>query len=286
MAIGDRNYGEGSSREHAAMEPRFRGGVVIITRSFARIHETNLKKQGLVPLTFADPATYDLIGEDDRINVLDLPPVPGKNVRCQIVKPDGSTIDFEGVHTFSDEQVEWFKAGSALNVVRRKVAEGKALTWTCVDALRTNGAVRGFTAEPVERRHGRRAARRRPLRAERRQPAAVAGGRGEGPSVRAGDGRPDAAGVAGVHGRAAPPGKRAVRVRAGPPATPPVAVPNAAHRRHPVGAGRAGHRRRPEQDRDHGRQRPTARRWSAGPASTRSAGASCWRPGPAGWAAC
>ncbi len=124
VAIGDRNYGEGSSREHAAMEPRFRGGVVIITRSFARIHETNLKKQGLVPLTFADPDTYELIGEGDRINVLDLPPVPGKNVRCQIVKPDGSTVDFEGKHTFSDEQVEWFKAGSALNVVRRKVAEG------------------------------------------------------------------------------------------------------------------------------------------------------------------
>jgi len=125
VAIGDRNYGEGSSREHAAMEPRFRGGVVIITRSFARIHETNLKKQGMVPLTFADPATYDQIGEDDRINVLDLPPVPGKNLRCQIVKPDGTTIDFEGVHTFSPEQVEWFQAGSALNVVRRKVADGK-----------------------------------------------------------------------------------------------------------------------------------------------------------------
>jgi aconitate hydratase len=124
VAIGDRNYGEGSSREHAAMEPRFRGGVVIITRSFARIHETNLKKQGLVPLTFADPATYDLVGEDDRINVLDLPPKPGQNVRCEIVKRDGTVVPFEGVHTFSDEQVEWFKAGSALNVVRRKVAEG------------------------------------------------------------------------------------------------------------------------------------------------------------------
>jgi aconitate hydratase len=125
-AIGDRNYGEGSSREHAAMEPRFRGGVVIFARSFARIHETNLKKQGLVPLTFADAGTYDLIGEDDRINVLGLPPVPGKNVHCQIVKPDGSKVDFEAIHTFSDEQVEWFRAGSALNVVRRKVAEGKA----------------------------------------------------------------------------------------------------------------------------------------------------------------
>jgi len=123
-AIGDRNYGEGSSREHAAMEPRFRGGVVIFARSFARIHETNLKKQGLVPLTFADPATYDLIGEDDRINVLGLPPVPGTDVRCQIVGADGAVkAEFSAKHTFSDEQVEWFKAGSALNVVRRKVAD-------------------------------------------------------------------------------------------------------------------------------------------------------------------
>jgi aconitate hydratase len=126
VAIGDRNYGEGSSREHAAMEPRWRGGVAIITRSFARIHETNLKKQGLVPLTFADPATYDLIEDGDRISILDLPPVPGKNVPCQIVKPDGSTVDFEGVHTFSPEQVEWFKAGSALNIVRQKVAAEQA----------------------------------------------------------------------------------------------------------------------------------------------------------------
>ncbi|HUF99104.1 MAG TPA: aconitate hydratase [Ilumatobacter sp.] len=122
VVIGDRNMGEGSSREHAAMEPRFRLGLVAIARSFARIHETNLKKQGMVPLTFADPDTYDLIEEDDRISVLDLPPVPGKPVRCQIVKPDGTTIDFEGVHTFSPEQVEWFEAGSALNIVRQKVA--------------------------------------------------------------------------------------------------------------------------------------------------------------------
>ena len=125
-AVGDRNYGEGSSREHAAMEPRFRGAAAILARSFARIHETNAKKQGLVPLTFADPATYDEIGEDDTINVLDLPPVPGQPVRCQIVKPDGTTVDFEATHTFSDEQVEWFKAGSALNIVRQKVADGRA----------------------------------------------------------------------------------------------------------------------------------------------------------------
>jgi len=122
-AIGDQNYGEGSSREHAAMEPRFRGGVVIFARSFARIHETNLKKQGLVPLTFADPDTYNQIGEDDRISVLNLPPVPDKNVKCVITKPDGSKIEFEAKHTFSPEQVEWFKAGSALNIVRQKVAK-------------------------------------------------------------------------------------------------------------------------------------------------------------------
>ena len=124
-AIGDQNYGEGSSREHAAMEPRFRGGVVIFARSFARIHETNLKKQGLVPLTFSDPTTYDLIEETDRINVHNLPPVPDKPVKCSITKADGTTIEFEAKHTFSPEQVEWFKAGSALNIVRAKVAAQK-----------------------------------------------------------------------------------------------------------------------------------------------------------------
>jgi aconitate hydratase len=124
-AIGDQNYGEGSSREHAAMEPRFRGGVVIFARSFARIHETNLKKQGLVPLTFANPDTYNQIEETDRISVLNLPPVPDKPMQCRITKADGSTIDFEAKHTFSPEQVEWFKAGSALNIVRAKVASQK-----------------------------------------------------------------------------------------------------------------------------------------------------------------
>ena len=124
VAVGDRNYGEGSSREHAAMEPRFRNGVAVIARSFARIHETNLKKQGMIPLTFSDPVTYDQIGETDRIDVLDLPPVPGKPVRCRIVRTDGSAVEFEALHTFSDEQVEWFVAGSALNIVRRKVASG------------------------------------------------------------------------------------------------------------------------------------------------------------------
>ncbi|MFZ9913687.1 MAG: aconitate hydratase, partial [Ilumatobacteraceae bacterium] len=120
-AIGDQNYGEGSSREHAAMEPRFRGGVVIFARSFARIHETHLKKQGLVPLTFASADVYDAVGEGDTISVLGLPPVPDKPVRCVIHKADGSEVEFEALHTFSPEQVEWFKAGSALNIVRQKV---------------------------------------------------------------------------------------------------------------------------------------------------------------------
>ena len=147
-AVGDRNYGEGSSREHAAMEPRFRNGVVIFARSFARIHETNAKKQGLVPLTFADPKTYDEIGEDDRINVLGLPPVPGEPVHCQIVKPDGSTVDFEATHTFSPEQVEWFRAGSALNIVRAEGGRRRRLM-DVVSTLRTTGAVRSFTDEAV-----------------------------------------------------------------------------------------------------------------------------------------
>ena len=124
-AIGDQNYGEGSSREHAAMEPRYRGGVVIFARSFARIHETNLKKQGLVPLTFADGAVYDLIGEGDRISVHGLPPVPDKPVKCVLHKADGSTVPFEATHALSPEHVEWFRAGSALNIVRQKVANGK-----------------------------------------------------------------------------------------------------------------------------------------------------------------
>lgn len=121
IAIGDENYGEGSSREHAAMEPRFRNAKVVLTRSFARIHETNLKKQGVLPLVFADPKVYDLIEQDDRINVLGLADLtPDVPVRCQIVKPDGTTIDFEGIHTMNDEQIGWFRAGGALNIIRQR----------------------------------------------------------------------------------------------------------------------------------------------------------------------
>jgi aconitate hydratase len=121
VAVGDENYGEGSSREHAAMEPRFRDCKAVFARSFARIAETNLKKQGVLALTFADPASYDLIGEDDTISILGLaglaPDVP---VRCRINRSEGSSVDFEATHTLSDEQIEWFRAGSALNIIRRK----------------------------------------------------------------------------------------------------------------------------------------------------------------------
>jgi aconitate hydratase len=125
VAVGDENMGEGSSREHAAMEPRYRGARVILARSFARIHETNLKKQGLVPLTFADPATYDAIGEDDTISVHGLAGLaPDEPVRATINKPDGSTIPFTANHTFSHDQIEWFRAGSALNIIRQKQRGG------------------------------------------------------------------------------------------------------------------------------------------------------------------
>jgi len=120
-AIGDENYGEGSSREHAAMEPRFRGAKVIFARSFARIHETNLKKQGVLALTFADPKTYDLIGEDDHISVVGLADLaPDTSVRCLLHTAGGETLEFAATHTLSDEQIEWFQAGSALNVIRQK----------------------------------------------------------------------------------------------------------------------------------------------------------------------
>ena len=121
MAVGDENYGEGSSREHAAMEPRFRNGKAILVRSFARIHEANLKKQGVLPLTFSDPATYGQIDEDDRVSILGLAGLaPDTPVRCRIHKPDGSTVDFETTHTMNEEQIGWFRAGGALNIIRQR----------------------------------------------------------------------------------------------------------------------------------------------------------------------
>ena len=121
VAVGDENYGEGSSREHAAMEPRHLGALAVLVRSFARIHETNLKKQGLLPLTFADPADYEKINVDDRIDVLGLAELaPDQPVRVRVRHADGSTDEFDTTHTMNAEQIEWFRAGSALNAMGKQ----------------------------------------------------------------------------------------------------------------------------------------------------------------------
>ncbi len=118
VIIGDENYGEGSSREHAAMEPRHLGAKVIITKSFARIHETNLKKQGVLPLTFAEPHDYDKILENDLLSIIGLNNLKsGRPVKLIITHEDGSIEDAVLNHTFNDNQIEWFKAGSALNLI-------------------------------------------------------------------------------------------------------------------------------------------------------------------------
>ncbi|MCX6283675.1 MAG: aconitate hydratase, partial [Bacteroidetes bacterium] len=116
LVIGDENYGEGSSREHAAMEPRYLGVRVVLVRSFARIHETNLKKQGMLALTFANPGDYDNILEDDTFDILGLETfLPGKPLKLKIHHNGGSTEEILLNHTYSDLQIKWFKAGSALN---------------------------------------------------------------------------------------------------------------------------------------------------------------------------
>ena len=117
VVIGDSNYGEGSSREHAAMSPRLLGGGAVIVRSFARIHESNLKKQGLLALTFPDPADYDKIREDDRISLVGLNDItPGQPVHCIINHSDGTSETLELNHSYGDSQFQWFRVGSALNL--------------------------------------------------------------------------------------------------------------------------------------------------------------------------
>ncbi|MCO6466480.1 MAG: aconitate hydratase [Bradyrhizobiaceae bacterium] len=117
IVVGDENYGEGSSREHAAMEPRFLGGKVILVKSFARIHETNLKKQGMLPLTFTDPTNYAEIREDDRISLDINQLASGKPLTIHVTHADGTTCSIETRHTMNDHQIAWFKAGSALNLI-------------------------------------------------------------------------------------------------------------------------------------------------------------------------
>ena len=121
VIIGDNNYGEGSSREHAAMTPRFLGCAAVITKSLARIHETNLKKQGILALTFGNPDDYEKILQDDKISLLDLGELaPGRQVRCVILHADGGKDEILLNHSYNKSQIEWFKAGSALNVLRNR----------------------------------------------------------------------------------------------------------------------------------------------------------------------
>jgi len=121
VVIGDENYGEGSSREHAAMEPRFLGGKAIIVKSFARIHETNLKKQGMLPLTFVIPSDYDKIQEDDKVDIVGLSELrPGETVKMILKHKDGSEDEIILNHTMNAAQIEWFKAGSALNLIAER----------------------------------------------------------------------------------------------------------------------------------------------------------------------
>ncbi|WP_109438076.1 aconitate hydratase [Aquimarina sp. AU119] len=121
VVVGDYNYGEGSSREHAAMEPRHLGVRAVIVKSFARIHETNLKKQGMLGLTFANEADYDLILEDDTFNFTDLDQfAPGKQLTLEVVHADGSNDTIMLNHTYNDSQIDWFREGSALNLIKKQ----------------------------------------------------------------------------------------------------------------------------------------------------------------------
>ncbi|KAF0989248.1 hypothetical protein HZS_3315, partial [Henneguya salminicola] len=119
IVIGDENYGEGSSREHAALEPRYLGCVAIIVKSFARIHETNLKKQGVLPLTFSSSSDYDKITPTDRISIVNLSSLSSdKPVECYIKHLDKTVEQIFLNHSLNEPQIEWFKAGSALNLMK------------------------------------------------------------------------------------------------------------------------------------------------------------------------
>ncbi len=121
IIVGDENYGEGSSREHAAMEPRYLGVKAVIAKSFARIHETNLKKQGMLPLLFVDPSDYEKIQEADKIDIVGLKTLsPQQNLEARFLHSDGSEDTIELRHTMNKGQIAWFKAGSALNLIRQQ----------------------------------------------------------------------------------------------------------------------------------------------------------------------
>lgn len=156
VVIGDENYGEGSSREHAAMEPRWLGGLAIIVKSFARIHETNLKKQGMLPLTFSNPADYAKVQEDDRVSIVGLTTFsPGAPLRLILKHSDGSVDEVLVNHSFNENQFGWFKAGSALNRIAeqgaRSAAKGKK-----VRPVRKGRGVKKIGKKPKKLKRGAR----------------------------------------------------------------------------------------------------------------------------------
>jgi aconitate hydratase len=174
VVIGDENYGEGSSREHAAMEPRWLGGVAIIVKSFARIHETNLKKQGILPLTFADPADYDRVREDDQVALTGLRDLaPGRPVRMVLTHADGTSDVVMLNHSYNDNQIQWFRAGSALNLIAAGLRKKKSVTKARVGAKVKKGTKTRASRKKVRplKKNARPAqARRKPkLRARKRK---------------------------------------------------------------------------------------------------------------------
>jgi aconitate hydratase len=163
VIVGDANYGEGSSREHAALSPRLLGGVAVIVRSFARIHESNLKKQGLLALTFQRPADYDRIREDDRIGLVGLKDMaPGKPVECRVRHGDGTSETLKLNHSFSAAQLEWFRKGSALNLfhggARKPAARKKVAAVRRKPAKKKPAAARKKRSakKPATRRGGKK----------------------------------------------------------------------------------------------------------------------------------
>ncbi len=174
VVVGDENYGEGSSREHAAMEPRWLGGKAVIVKSFARIHETNLKKQGMLPLTFANPGDYDRVREDDRIAVTALAGIaPGVPLTCVLTHADGSVEEFPLNHTFNDNQIGWFRAGSALNLI---AAEGKK-----IPAAKAPAAGKKKTAKKAPSRKKRKPAKRKAASARPKRKPVPAKRKGKAP---------------------------------------------------------------------------------------------------------
>ncbi len=167
IVIGDENYGEGSSREHAAMEPRFLGGKAIVVKSFARIHETNLKKQGMLPLTFANPADYDKVRESDRVSIVGLETLaPGVSLIMRLKHDDGSVDEIMLNHTFNENQLQWYRAGSALNLIAaqgRKNAEA---------AARKSSAKPTAAKKPAAKKPTREAKRSVKKSAPKRKPSA------------------------------------------------------------------------------------------------------------------